>query len=217
MRNKAKTKINRIIDAVDKLPCFSLDDLAAVESNKDYLKNILSRYEKMGKVIRLKKGLFVTRRYLEGKGAGIARETFLEFLANFLYSSSYLSLEYILDKHSLITDAPFSLTSVAKNKTARFSNKLGSFSYRKIKNDLFVGFNVVSKGGFDILEATKAKALFDFLYLRKNNLPVKEAVEELRLNLEHLTKSDIKEFKKYIKLEESKKMEKISDFIFELL
>ena len=37
---------------------------------------------------------------------------------------------------------------------------------------------------------TKAKALFDFLYQRKNILPNVEAVKELRLNVENLYRAD---------------------------
>jgi len=217
MRNKVKTKINRIIELADDLPCFTLDDLSPLEGNKSYLKNLLSRYEKLGKVIRLKKGFFVTRRYVDLKGNGLDLTTYLEFLANFLRQPSYLSLEYMLDKYGMLTDAPFSYTSVTKRKTKQFKNVLGNFLYRKIRDNLYTGFKISEKNGFTIFEATKAKALFDFLYLRKNELLDKSAVEELRLNLEELNKGDVREFKSYVNLDGSVKMSKIANYIFELL
>ena len=65
------------------------------------------------------------------------------------------------------------------------------------------------------MRSTKAKALFDYLYLRKNVLPNKEAVIELRLNVENLTRSDIKEIRKYIALEGSKKLKKIFNYLLD--
>jgi len=65
------------------------------------------------------------------------------------------------------------------------------------------------------MRSTKAKALFDYLYLRKNVLPNKETVIELRLNVENLTRSDIKEIRKYIALEGSKKLKKIFNYLLD--
>lgn len=188
------------------MPYFTLDDLSSVEKNKNYLKTLFSRYEKSGELVRLKKGVYVTKRYLLSHN-GI--EHYHEFLANILYQPSYLSLDYVLYQHNLITELPKNFTSMTKNKTAHFSNKLGNFFYHKIKDELFCGFGILKEGDFTILKATKAKALFDFLYLRKNLLAGEKAIEELRLNLGELTGKDLKEFKEYLKLENSKKMNQI--------
>ena len=77
------------------------------------------------------------------------------------------------------------LFPVGKNKTARFSNRFGRFFYHKIKDPLFCGFDIGKDGNFTILEATKVKALFDFLYIRKTFLVDEKAIEELRLNIEN--------------------------------
>lgn len=65
MRNEPKSKISRIISLASKLPYFSLDNLSAVEKDKNYLKVLFSRYSKAGKIIRLKKGLYVAKEYIE--------------------------------------------------------------------------------------------------------------------------------------------------------
>jgi len=145
----------------------------------------LHRHEKAGKFLRLKRGIYTTGSYIEKMKNRGQIEIFMDFLANFLYKPSYLSLETVLYRHNILTDVPFHLTSVTKNKTIIFGNKLGNFFYYKIKPSLFCGFELREELEFSIARATKAKALFDFLYLRKNILPVKEAVEELRLNLEN--------------------------------
>lgn len=214
MRNDSETKSKKIISLAKKLPYFSFEDLSPVEKNKDYLKILLSRYEKGGKVLRLKKGSYVAAEFINEVRIKGTFSSYLEFLANILYQPSYLSLDYILYRHNILTELPVNFTSIAKNKTAIFSNRLGSFIYRKVKNDLFCGFEIKEEGGFSIAKATKAKALFDFLYLRKNILTDKKAIEELRLNLDDFIEKDIKEVELYVKIEKSKKMKEIFKSIF---
>jgi len=61
-----------------------------------------------------------------------------------------------------------------------------------------------------ISKATKAKTLFDFLYLKKNLITDKTYLNELRLNLENFNKNDKLEFNKYVSIEGSKKNENYS-------
>ena len=209
MRNEAKTKIERILSLVENLPFFSLDDLLTIEENKNYLKILLSRCEKSGKVFRLKKGTYTTKEYFSSRITPEEINFYYEFLANVLYSPSYLSLEYVLSEHNVLTEFSYNFTSITKNKTKKFKNRFGIFVYHHIKDPLFCGFNLIKKENFFIFKATKTKALFDFLYLRKDILNKKNPLEELRLNLENFDKKDIKEFKTYLKLNSSKKMKEI--------
>lgn len=213
MRNDFNPKIRKIVELLEKLPYFDFDDLAGIEKNRNYLKILFSRYEKSGKLIRLKKGLYATRKFVDSAEKANILSAYQEFLANTLCSPSYLSLEYVLYGHNVLTEIPRNFTSIAKDKTAGFSNKLGSFFYHKMKNQLFCGFNIIKKNKFTILKATKAKALFDYLYLRKNNLPDERAVEELRLNLGDFKTGDWVEFKKYAAIDGSAKINKISKLL----
>lgn len=209
-----QSKIEKIISLIKKVPCFSLDDLSSMEQNKNYLKILLSRYEKASKLVRLKKGIYTSKEYIYDTQKNQTFFNFLEFLANFLRQPSYLSLDYVLYEHNILTEVPVNFTSVAKNKTIRFSNSLGNFSYHKVKERLFSGFKIIRKGDFIILKASKSKALFDFLYLRKNLLPDQKAVRELRLNLDNFSTNELKELKSYYRLEGSKKMKKIINWLF---
>ncbi|NCO23222.1 hypothetical protein COW09_01655 [bacterium (Candidatus Moisslbacteria) CG12_big_fil_rev_8_21_14_0_65_36_11] len=213
MRNNIKTKIGKIMALVEELPYFTLDDLSSIERNKNYLKILFSRQEKFGKIIRLKKGVYVCERFLLAHLSRSEMDFYYEFLANILYQPSYLSLDYILYENNLLTEIPRNFTSITKNKTANFSNKFGNFFYHKIKDELFCGFEIVEKGDFTIWRASKAKALFDFLYFRKNSLINKKIFEELRINLENLTKSDLREIEKYVKIEGSKRMREIFNYL----
>jgi len=214
MRNSIK-RSKTIIELAEKLPVFTLDDFAGIEEDKHYLWLVLHRYEKSGKLLRLKKGIYTANIYVEKMKNRGEIEVFADFLANFLYLPSYLSLETILYRHNILTEIPVNFTSVTKNKTAVFANKLGNFLYHKISPSLFCGFEVAEESGFSLLKATKAKALFDFLYLRKNILPSKKAIKELRLNIEHLNRADISELKKYTVLEGSKKMKEILNYLLD--
>jgi predicted transcriptional regulator of viral defense system len=211
MRNGAK--IEKIFAPIKKLPYFDFEILSSIEPNKIYLKILLSRYEKKNRVIRLKKGMYVTKDYLDEMEKKNFFSFYSEFLANILYQPSYLSLDYVLYEHNLLTEVPKNFTSVTTNKTTSFSNALGNFFYHKIKNDLFCGFLILKEGDFTVFKATKAKSLFDFLYLRKNEIINEKSIEELRLNLGNLSKNELKEFGKYVKLEGSKKMKKIYGII----
>lgn len=214
MWNSKKTKIETIFSAVKTLPYFNLDDLASLEKNKVYLKILLSRYSKSGKAVRLKKGVYVAKNYIDWLEKSDGISAYSEFLAGVLYSPSYLSLDYILYKHNILTEMPVNFTAVTKKKTTSFSNNFGNFFYHKIKDELFSGYEAKKEGNFVIFRAGKAKALFDWLYLRKSSIADQEAAKELRLNLFSFSAKDKKELVKYINMEGSKKMKEIYHYLF---
>lgn len=71
---------------------------------------------------------------------------------------------------------------------------LGSFSYRHIQPDLYWGFQLKQAYGVTYAEASVAKALFDYLYLRPLPADVSpqhyDLAEELRLNLDEFTAAE---------------------------
>lgn len=210
MRNIKKSKISDIISLAKTLPYFTLDNLVAVEKNKVYLKILCSRYAKTEKILRIKKGIYVSREYITKLEMTNTISSYTEFLSNILYQPSYISLEYALYEHNILTEIPVHFTAISKKKTCSFTNRFGSFIYHTIKDPLFMGFFVEEKNGFLIKKATKAKALFDYLYLRKNIIVNKESFDELRLNVINLNTNDTKEFNRYVDIEGSKKMKEIS-------
>lgn len=208
MRND-NYKAKKVIDLVSALPYFFGGELFSLVKNRSYLKIILSRYAKAEKIIRLKKGLYVSKGYIDSLKKKDNLSDYSEFIANILYKPSYLSLDWVMYENNLLTESPKNFTSISLAKTAVFSNELGNFFYHKIKRDFFLGYTVFKKGKFTVFKATPAKALFDFLYLRKNFLTDKKAIGELRLNLENFKEKNWRELEKYVKLEKSKKMRTI--------
>lgn len=210
MRNNMS---KNVLGLIRDLPYFTVDDLKDVIGDKNYLRILLFRFLKGGKIIRLKKGMYVSKEFVEKIKNTNAYSDYLEFLASAIYEPAYLSLDYILYENNLLTEIPANFTLVSKNKTKFFGNNFGNFIYHSIKDELFCGFSVIRKDNFVIYKATKAKALFDFLYFRKNLIVNEEYFDELRLNLENFSAADKKEFLKYVNLEGSKKLKEASKYV----
>ncbi|MCK5123112.1 MAG: hypothetical protein KAQ87_03115 [Candidatus Pacebacteria bacterium] len=212
IKNK-ENKSKKIERSIEYLPYFAIDSLMPIEKNRNFLKVLFYRLSKRNRIIPLKRGIYVSKSFVENIERKNIISEYSEFIANIIYSPSYLSLEYTLEKYGILTESVNSFTLVTEKKTNKFLNHFGNFNYHHIKKKLFNGFKIRKKENFLIAEASLAKALFDFLYFRKNILFNEKQIDELRLNLDNLTKKDIKELEKYIKLEKSKKMRMIFDYL----
>ena len=190
-------------------PFFTIESLKS--RSKQNLVPLIKYNLKTGKIMKLKKGVYVYAIYIEKLRYAGTYEDYLEFIANKLISSSYLSGEYMLSRYSILSESPSTLTSITQKTTRIIENEMGNFSYSNIKEQLFCGFLIEKKGEFSIFKATKAKALFDFLYLKKRILRVvnEEVMQEFRFNLDEFSKDDKEELSKYLDLSQSLKLMKI--------
>ncbi len=214
---KVKNNYSQIIlEAINSLPYFRIEDLMPVCKDRGYLKQFLYRGKQSGKIVSLKRGVYVSVEYLELLNQKGGRNDYYEFVANNIYQPSYLSGEYVMQKYGLLSESVNSFVSISSNKTKKFLNDFGIFKYHHLKDELFCGFKNETKNGFIIAEATLAKSVFDFLYLRKYILNSLEQVKALRLNLENIKKKDLDELKKYINKEKSKKMKLIYNYLVDL-
>ncbi len=169
----------------------------------------LAQLSRLGYLVSLKKNLYVTDTYLNS----VDRPHYIELIANTLRSPSYLSLEYVLAKTGLTPEGIFSLESITLKSSRAFSNLLGNFAYHSIKPLLFTGYRQTEWEDKIILEATPAKALFDWLYLKKITSLKTELISDLRLNWNQFSPADYDEFTKYVNLSNSPKMHSISRII----
>jgi len=207
-----KRKSEKLTRAIKNMPYFTVENLFSLGLGEHYIKVQLSRLKKRGEIISLKRGVYVSRPYVR-ELAKDGLNAYLEFLSNELYSPSYLSAEYVLSEHNILSEAYYGFSGVSTKKTNKFTNELGDFNYYHLKKDLFTGFDVLKKRDLYIYKATPAKALFDYLYLRKNLIVDHGYFRELRLNLENLRKKDLLEFKKYLKTEGGSKMAEIYNYL----
>lgn len=172
----------------------------------------IKRWLKTGRIIQLKKGLYVTGNYFRGISD---KKAYTEFIANKLREPSYLSMEYVLQKYGILTEAIYSVTNVTLKSSRTYRNQFGTFIYQTIKGELFTGFEINAYGGFEIKEATKAKALFDFFYFKTYRVESidEELLESLRLNLGELNRQDFGEFARYCELSGINKYAKLSKLL----
>ena len=206
---KLISKSDLVRKAIKELPFFRIENLIAIDENKNNLRILLSRMKHKGEIVTIKRGIYIHSDYLTKIKISRKKKDYDEFIACMAYQPSYLSLEYILAENGILSESVFNFTLATTAKTYKLANKFGNFHYYHLKDELFNGYSVIKKHGYLIYKASVAKALFDFLYLRKNILLNCDMIKELRLNLNGLNNKDKNELKKYVKTEGSKKMFKI--------
>jgi len=117
---------------------------------------LVHRYAKKGFIKRLKRSIYALN---DVSVPDI-------YLANKLYEPSYVSLEFALSFHRVIPETVYEITSVSTKPTRQF-NALGkTFSYHRIKKEIFTGYSVYRQGNAGGLIADPEKAFVDLTYLR---------------------------------------------------
>jgi len=99
-------------------------------------------------------------------------ESLLYIIANKIYDPSYVSLESALSYYNLIPEGVYSVTSVSSKKTSSFKTFLGVFSYKKIKEELLFGYQLVNYQNHNFKIAEIEKVILDYFYINskiKNN------------------------------------------------
>jgi len=105
------------------------------------------------------------------------------FIANKIFSPSYISLESALSHYGFIPEATMQITSISTRKTNLFNTQFGVFSYQSIKNDSYFGYKIIENNGRPFSLATPEKAILDYLYLHFEISDI-EDFEGLRFNRE---------------------------------
>ncbi|MCG2712079.1 MAG: hypothetical protein L6416_07130 [Candidatus Omnitrophica bacterium] len=147
---------------------------------------------KKGKIIRVKKGLYVF-------GPDLAREPYSkDVLANLIYGPSYISLESALSFYGLIPERVEAITSITSKRKKLFNTPVGIFSYRYINPAIYsygVTLHELDKN-HSILIASKEKALSDMLYFSvkmKDEPQIKKYLfDDLRIDIEGIKDFDLK-------------------------
>ena len=199
------------LEPFENIPYFTIAGfkqvLNADESETQRVREMLSRWVKNGHIIRLKKGFYMTRRFFERHRN---HASFMPAVSSIMVPQSYVSLEYVLQREGILTEVTYPTTAITPKNTKTIENDLGTFVYRHIKLPLYTGFQPEITFGVHVNQASAAKALFDYFYLRplRRGLPTHKynLAEELRLNLDELPGDFWDEFEYYIHLSDSPKM-----------
>ena len=203
-----------ILSSLEAFPYFTIEGVKQLAGDDSIIvgtvRTALYRWMKTGEVIQLKNGVYMTRRFYELHRAD---ENFSPAVSAILIPQSYVSLDFILQKHSILTDITYPVSSLTRKNTRVFENKIGLFTYHHIKESLYCGFHISDYLGISIAQASVAKALFDYLYLRPGIMGIGSVsynlAEELRLNLEDLPSEIQQEFAQYVEISCSRKMDRI--------
>lgn len=111
-------------------------------------------------------------------------------IANRIYPPSYVSFESALSYHNLIPESVLAVTSASTRRTYRFNTPLGEFTYRSLKPELFVGYDLIQNQGKCFKMANPEKALLDYLYLNPK-IKSKADFASLRINTNKLDEKKI--------------------------
>ena len=136
---------------------FRLNDVAMLigETNFESLSKRLNYYVRTGKLLNPRKGIYAKQGYD------------MKELACVLYTPSYISLEFVLQRAGVVFQYNSQITLVSY-QSRKLEIEGVSISFRKIKNEILVdtsGINTDDKG---ISIATPERALLDTLYLNSN-------------------------------------------------
>ena len=110
----------------------------------------LSRLQKAGEIIRLRKGLYQLPK------APIKWER----IASGIYQPSYISFETALAKYGILSQIPYALTLATTNRPKKIITQGRLIEYRRLKKELFFGFSLEDS----VYLASPEKALLDELY-----------------------------------------------------
>jgi phage terminase large subunit-like protein len=115
--------------------------------------------ESEGKLIRLKKGMYVPSPEVAGELLS------LELIANHLYGPSYVSMESALRYYGLIPEKVQVVRSIAAGRSKAFENSLGTFQYTHADSDYYsIGIDQrKADEKYTFLIASPEKALCDMV------------------------------------------------------
>ncbi len=133
---------------------FRLIDIAQLtgESNLVSLSKKLNYYVRVGKLSNLRKGIYAKKNYNTKE------------LAGKIFTPSYISLEYVLQKAGVIFQYSREITSVSYlRREVEINSHL--FSFRKVKGEILVNTSGVLQQQNYINMATPERAFLDMLYL----------------------------------------------------
>ncbi|MCL5442418.1 MAG: hypothetical protein M1603_01915 [Candidatus Marsarchaeota archaeon] len=175
--------IGKIGRAIENSPN-GIAELETLESlqlcDKFTLKTTLSRLGKSNRIIRLKRGVY---------SSNPIRDTFIA--AQCIYNG-YIGFSSALYVHKLIAELPFTVTVVTTYKSA--SKVIGAYEFRAIAmKEKAIGFESMG----ELTVSTRAKTLFDCLYLERYSIERDKLIEAYKLA--KLSSDELREFNSYVK------------------
>lgn len=192
-------------------PVITSNEIKHLSKNNRTLNNQIIYWKKQGKIIQLKRGF-----YTLNEDDRKVKLTLL-LISNYIYSPSYVSLDFALSYYGLIPEPVYEITGISTLKTALFTNSYGRFSYKKTKRKAFFGYEQQKdEAGFPILIATREKAILDKIYFDTN---VRKRADYFtkNLRLQNFSDLNLKRLAHFANRFSSKKVKEMSKILIKLI
>lgn len=167
-------KLDRLLELGWDLPVIESSLLRSLGEEPKALSVQLDRWVRSGRLIRIRRGVYVLPRQLQRTRHPLDR------VANLVARPSYVSAERALYLHGLIPDTVPTVVSMTTGRSARYVSEAGTFEYRHVAADWFFGFREQEVGGGTALVAVPEKALLDLVATSSGEFSV-DRIRELRL------------------------------------
>ncbi|MDO8514943.1 MAG: hypothetical protein Q7S14_00445 [bacterium] len=169
---------------------FTANDLVAIfGAKRSTAQAFLSYNLRSKKINRLKNGFYFF-------GSGFNNPF---YVANILYTPSYISLETALSYHGIIPETVYSITSLTTKPSRNFGFENYDFIYQTVKKEAYTGYFLQN----NCYMATAEKALADYCYfISLGKKTVNDRVDTSKINKTA--------FLNYLKLFKSKKIRKVT-------
>ncbi len=171
-------KFNDLLHIVGDLPLFESSLLLAGDIRPAELARQLSRWQRTGCIIQLRRGLYTLTPPLRK----IVPHPFL--IANHMAPGSYVSCQSALSHYGIIPEYTPVTVSVGPARPLNRQTPLGAFSFHHIKPVYRFGYKKIRLlPGQEAFAATAEKALLDLIHLTPGG-DTESYIRELRLNLD---------------------------------
>ena len=133
--------------------------LRSLYSDYGFPRNKIANLEQEGKIIRLKRGMYVVSPDVNKQLLAI------ELIANHIYGPSYVSMESALRYYGLIPEQVYTVRSMTVNRSKKFENPIGYFEYIIVDEKYYpIGITQQTvENKYTFLIASPEKALCDMI------------------------------------------------------
>jgi hypothetical protein len=186
--------------------------LSSIFNGYKYPRNKIANLEIEGKLIRLKRGMYVVSPEESGKLLST------ELIANHIYGPSYISMESALRYYGLIPENVHIVRSMTTKRSRVFNNTISKFDYINCSEEYYpIGISQKIGDGYSFLIASPEKALCDLIAYtpqvrpRFINAMLSYLEEDIRLNMEAFYKMEVNIFRQCVEV--SKKRNDLNNLI----
>ncbi|HNQ67724.1 MAG TPA: hypothetical protein PKN32_05055 [Bacteroidales bacterium] len=170
---------------------FSINEIALIGNFKETknLKSQLNYYVKTNLLLNIRKGFYAKHNFS------------IEEIACKLYTPSYLSLDYVLQKEGIIFQYNSEITAVSY-LSRKINLDFSNLKYRKIKYDVLLNTYGIIRQENGVNIATAERAVLDSLYFKKSGY------------FDNISALDMDLTKKMLAIYKSKALEKLFYKVF---